>query len=60
MSVNRYEVTIEDSRTGNYYSVLVSTVDEKQAIKIAKRRAMEQHNIARDNVICRSCEELEK
>lgn len=60
MSVNRYEVTIEDSRTGNYYSVLVSTVDESQAIKIAKRRAMEHHHIARDNIVCKGCELVEK
>ena len=43
MSVNRYEVTLEDTRSGNYYQVLVSTVDEDQAIKIAKKKAMDYH-----------------
>lgn len=28
MSVNRYEVTLEDTRSGNYYQVLVSMIDE--------------------------------
>ena len=56
MSVNRYEVMIEDTKTGDYYSILVSTVDESQAIKIAKRRAIEDHNLARNNILCRGCE----
>lgn len=56
MSVNRYEVMIEDTKTGDYYSVLVSTVDKYQAIKIAKRRAMEDHNLARNNIMCHWCE----
>lgn len=56
MSVNRYEVMIEDTKTGDYYSILVSTVDKDQAIKIAKRRAMEDHNLARNNIMCHGCE----
>lgn len=56
MSVNRYEVTLEDARSGNYYQVLVSTIDEAQAIKIAKKKAMENHHLARNNILCRSCE----
>lgn len=56
MSVNRYEVTLEDVRNSNYYKVLVSTIDEAQAIKIAKKKAMENHHLARNNILCRSCE----
>ena len=60
MSVNRYEVTLEDTRSGNYYQVLVSTIDEAQAIKIAKKKAIENHHIARNNILCRSCEVVDK
>lgn len=60
MSVNRYEVTLEDTRSGNYYQVLVSTLDEDQAIKIAKKKAMENHHLARNNILCRSCEVVDK
>ena len=60
MSVNRYEVTLEDVRNSNYYKVLVSTVDEVQAIKIAKRKAMENYHLARNNILCRSCEVVGK
>ena len=60
MSVNRYEVTIEDARTKNFYKVFVSTVDESNAIKIAKRKVIEKHCLARDNVVCRKCEMIER
>lgn len=60
MSVNRYEVTLEDTRSGNYYRVLVSTIDEAQAIKIAKKKAMENNHLARNNILCRSCEVVDK
>lgn len=60
MSVNRYEVTLEDVRNSNYYKVLVSTVDEVQAIKIAKRKAMENYHLARNNILCHSCEVVRK
>ena len=60
MSVNRYEVTLEDTHSGNYYQVLVSTIGEDQAIKIAKRKAMENHHLARNNILCHSCEVVDK
>ena len=60
MSVNRYEVTLKDTRSGNYYQVLVSTIDECQAIKIAKKKAIENHHLARNNILCRSCKVVDK
>lgn len=52
MPVERYRVWLQDTNKREQYSVLVSTTSESSAIKIAKKKLMEQKHIARENIVC--------
>lgn len=54
MSINKFHVEISDTKTNSFYGILINTIDESSAIKIAKRKIKEQYGIAEENIKCNS------